>query len=55
MHRPDFNQQTKKLSIFYHYRKSDFHKLTVNLLKSYFKKLEPKKLIYCDFKKFSNQ
>ena len=55
MDRPDFNQQTKKLSIFYHYRKSDVNRLTVNLLKSYFKKLEPKKLIYCDFKKFSNQ
>ena len=34
---------------------SDFHKLTVAVLKSYFKKLKPKELIYRDFKNFSNQ
>ena len=34
---------------------TDFHKLTVTVLKSYFKKLEPKKFIYCDTKSFSNQ
>ena len=37
---------------------SDFHQLTVTvkkLLKSYFRKIEFKKLIYRDFKKFSNQ
>ena len=34
---------------------SDFHKLTVTVLKSYFKKLKPKELIYRDFKNFSNQ
>ena len=33
---------------------SDFHKLTVTILKSYFKKLKPKELIYCDFKNFSD-
>ena len=33
---------------------SDFHKLTVTVLKSYFKKLNPKELICCDFKNFSN-
>ena len=34
---------------------SDFNKLTVTVLKSYFKKLKPNELVYCDFKKFSNQ
>ena len=34
---------------------SEFHKFTVTVLKSYFKKLKPKELIYCDFKNFSNQ
>ena len=34
---------------------SDYHKLTVTVLKSYFKKLKPKKFIYRDFKNFSNQ
>ena len=34
---------------------SDFHKLTVTVFKSYFKKLKSKKLIYRDFKNFSNQ
>ena len=34
---------------------SDFHKLTVTVLKSYFKKQKPKELIYRDFKNFSNQ
>ena len=34
---------------------SDFHKVIVAVLKSYFKKLKPKKLIYRDFKNFSNQ
>ena len=34
---------------------SDFSKLTVTVLKSYFKKLKPNELIYCDFKKFSDQ
>ena len=34
---------------------SDFHKLTVTILKSYFKKQKPKELIYRDFKNFSNQ
>ena len=34
---------------------SDFHKLIVTILKSYFKKLEPKKLLYRDFKNFSKQ
>ena len=29
---------------------SDFNKLTVTVLKSYFKKLKPNELIYCDFK-----
>ena len=33
---------------------SDFHKLTVTVLKSYFKKLKPKTIIYRDFKNFSN-
>ena len=33
---------------------SDFHKLTVTILKSYFKKLKPKEFIYGDFKKFSD-
>ena len=33
---------------------SDFHRLTVTILKSYFKKLKPKELIYCDFKNFSD-
>ena len=33
---------------------SDFHKLTVAVLKSYFKKRKPKELIYRDFKTFSN-
>ena len=31
---------------------SDFHKLTVTVLKSYFKKRKPKELIYRDFKNF---
>ena len=34
---------------------SECHKFTVTVLKSYFKKLKPKELIYCDFKNFSNQ
>ena len=34
---------------------SEFHKLTVTVLKSYFKKRNPKELIYRDFKNFSNQ
>ena len=34
---------------------SDFHKLTITVLKSYFKKMKPKELIYHDFKNFSNQ
>ena len=34
---------------------SDFHKLTVTELKSYFKKRKPKELMYHDFKNFSNQ
>ena len=34
---------------------SDFHKLTVTVLKTYFKKQEPKIIRYRDFKKFSNQ
>ena len=34
---------------------SDFHKLTVTGLKSYFKKLKPKKIMYRDFKNFFNQ
>ena len=33
---------------------SDFRKLTVTILKSYFKKLKPKEFIYGDFKKFSD-
>ena len=33
---------------------SDFRKLTVTILKSYFKKLKPKKFIYGDFKNFSD-
>ena len=47
----------KKFSKFYHYRKglSHFHKLTVTVLKNYFKKLKPKKLIYRDFKNFSKK
>ena len=34
---------------------SDFHKLTVTVLKTFFKKQEPKIIKYRDFKKFSNQ
>ena len=34
---------------------SDFHKLTFTILKSYFKKLKHKELIYRDVKNFSNQ
>ena len=34
---------------------SDFHKLTVTVLKSYFRKNEPKKLINHNFKNVSNQ
>ena len=34
---------------------SDFHKLTVTVLKSYSKKRKPKELIHRDFKNFSNQ
>ena len=34
---------------------SDFHKLTVTILKCYFKKRKTKELIYRDFKNFSNQ
>ena len=34
---------------------SDFHKLIATILKSYFKKLEPKKLLYRDFENFSKQ
>ena len=52
MHRPDFNQQT--FSKFNHYRNRIIW-LTVTVLKSYFKKLKPKELIYRDFKNFSNQ
>ena len=33
---------------------SDFRKLTVTILKSYFKKLKSKEFIYGDFKKFSD-
>ena len=33
---------------------SDFHKLTIAVLKSYFKKWKPKELIYRNFKTFSN-
>ena len=33
---------------------SDFRKLTVTILKSYFKKLKPKEFIYGDFKNFSD-
>ena len=62
MRRPDFNQQTKTFSKFYNYRKQGYltstaycSKLTVTVLKSYFKNLKPKELIYRDFKNFSNQ
>ena len=34
---------------------SDFHKLTVTVLKSYYKKLEPKVIRYRDYRKFSNE
>ena len=34
---------------------SDFHKLTVTVLKTFFKKQEPKIIKYRDYKKFSNQ
>ena len=34
---------------------SNFHKLTVTILKSYFKRRKPKEVIHCDFKNFSNQ
>ena len=34
---------------------SDFHKHTVTVLKSYFKKLKPKELLYRDFKNLYNQ
>ena len=33
---------------------SDFRKLTVTILKSYFKKLKPKEFIYGHFKNFSD-
>ena len=33
----------------------DLHKVTVTVLKRYFKKFEPEKFIYCDTKNFSNQ
>ena len=49
MHRPDLIQQTKKSfqnSTIIETRLSDFHKRTVTVLKSYFKKLKPKELIY---------
>ena len=34
---------------------SGFHRLTVTLLKSYFKKLKSIKLTYCDYKNFPKQ
>ena len=34
---------------------SDFHQMTVTVLKSYFKKLEPKIIFYRDYKTFSNE
>ena len=57
MYRPGFNQQAKTFSksTIIGTGLSDFHKLTVTVLKSYFKKLKPKELICCDFKNFSNQ
>ena len=55
MHRPDFSKQTKKFQNYTILETglSDFRKLTV--LKSYFKILKSKELIYRDFKNFSNQ
>ena len=34
---------------------SDFHKMTVTVLKTYFKKVPPKIISYRDFKHFSNE
>ena len=54
----DFNQHTRKFSKFYHYRNKTILTSTsflLPLLKSYFGKLEPKKLTYRHFKNFSNQ
>lgn len=54
----DFNQQTRKFSKFYHYRNKTILTSTsflLPLLKSYFGKLDPKKLTYRHFKNFSNQ
>ena len=50
LHRPDSNQST-----IIEIRLSDFHKFTVTALKSYFKKLEPKKLLHRHFNKFYKQ
>ena len=57
MRRPDFNQQTKKLSKPYHYRNRVIWPIQAYcyLLKSYFKKLKPKELLYRDFMNFCNQ
>ena len=52
MHRPDSNQQIKKFLKFYRYRigLSDFYKVTVTAVKSFFKKPKLEKLTYLDFK-----
>ena len=55
MHRPNYNQQTKKILPLQKQGYLNFHKLTAPILKSHFKKLDPKKLIYCYFKNFSNE
>ena len=35
--------------------KSDFHRMTVSVLKTHFRKLPPKFVTYRDFKKFENE